>query len=141
MLEDLRQRLRSLIPFIQKEKQKILYTDFEDTIGEATEIDLSGIVDSFEKFRRKTRYFLREHLNEAAVGKLYGNQPIGVADLDDLKSVLLSAGLGTADDVARFYESPFTDVTPHGPEALFDAGDVGLLLAAVHEVRRNAEAA
>lgn len=41
----------------------------------------------------------------------------------------------------RFYESPFTDVSPQGPEALFESSDVDRLLGVVDEVRRRAEAA
>lgn len=41
----------------------------------------------------------------------------------------------------RFYESPFTDRSPHGPEALFEADDVDRLFDVVAGVRRNAEAA
>jgi type I restriction enzyme R subunit len=40
----------------------------------------------------------------------------------------------------RFYESPFTDVGPQGPDALFEASDVDRLLAVVADVRRSAEA-
>ena len=41
----------------------------------------------------------------------------------------------------RFYESPFTDVSPHGPDALFEADEVDRLVAAVDRVRHNADAA
>jgi len=41
----------------------------------------------------------------------------------------------------RFYESPFTDLSPHGPDALFESGDVDRLLQVVAEVRRRAEVA
>ena len=41
----------------------------------------------------------------------------------------------------RFYESPFTDVSPHGPDALFESDDVDRLIAAVDDVRSRAEAA
>lgn len=41
----------------------------------------------------------------------------------------------------RFYESPFTDLSPQGPDALFESGDVDRLLDVVAEVRRRAEAA
>lgn len=41
----------------------------------------------------------------------------------------------------RFYESPFTDLSPHGPDALFDSRDVDRLLEVVAEVRRGAEVA
>jgi type I restriction enzyme R subunit len=41
----------------------------------------------------------------------------------------------------RFYESPFTDVNPQGPDALFESSDVDRLLEVAAEVRRRAEAA
>lgn len=41
----------------------------------------------------------------------------------------------------RLYESPFIDVSPHGPDALFDATQMGQLLGVVADVRRRADAA
>ncbi len=42
---------------------------------------------------------------------------------------------------AMLYESPFTDLTPRGPEALFTSAQVDELLAAIEQVRRSAIAA
>ena len=39
------------------------------------------------------------------------------------------------------YESPFTDVSPQGPDALFNATQMGQLLGVVADVRRRADAA
>ncbi len=44
-------------------------------------------------------------------------------------------------EARRFYESPFTDLNPQGPDALFESADVDRLLAVVAGVRRRAEAA
>lgn len=44
-------------------------------------------------------------------------------------------------EVARLYESPFTDLTPHGPDALFKANEVDELLRALQAVRSTAVAA
>jgi type I restriction enzyme R subunit len=41
----------------------------------------------------------------------------------------------------RLYESPFTDLTPHGPEGLFGRGSVDELIAILDDVRRSAIAA
>jgi type I restriction enzyme R subunit len=42
---------------------------------------------------------------------------------------------------AMLYESPFTDLTPRGPEGLFSPAQVGDLLTAIKRVRRTAMAA
>jgi len=44
-------------------------------------------------------------------------------------------------DAAMLYESPFTDLTAHGPDGLFDSPQVDELLAAIERVRRTAMAA
>jgi hypothetical protein len=41
----------------------------------------------------------------------------------------------------RLYESPFTDLTPHGPDALFKATEVDELLGTLLAVRATAVAA
>ena len=44
-------------------------------------------------------------------------------------------------EARRFYESPFTDVSPLGPEGLFSAGEVDRLVAAARTVRDHAAVA
>ena len=41
----------------------------------------------------------------------------------------------------RFYESPFTDLSPQGPDALFESNEVDRLLGIVEEVRSRAASA
>ncbi|HTN99791.1 MAG TPA: type I restriction-modification enzyme R subunit C-terminal domain-containing protein, partial [Microthrixaceae bacterium] len=40
----------------------------------------------------------------------------------------------------RFYESPYTDVAPEGPDGLFEVADVARLINLVHDLRNTAEA-
>ena len=44
-------------------------------------------------------------------------------------------------DVAMLYESPFTDLTPKGPDGLFSSAQVDELIGALAQIRRNAIAA
>jgi type I restriction enzyme R subunit len=44
-------------------------------------------------------------------------------------------------DPGRLYESPFTDLTPRGPDGLFSAGQLDELLRALETVRATAIAA
>jgi type I restriction enzyme R subunit len=44
-------------------------------------------------------------------------------------------------EAARLYESPFTDLTPHGPEGLFAPAQLDELLRSLDAVRASAMAA
>jgi len=44
-------------------------------------------------------------------------------------------------EAARLYESPFTDLTPRGPDALFTSTQLDELLAVLASVRATAVAA
>jgi type I restriction enzyme R subunit len=204
MLENVRRRLRLLVQFIEMHNRKVVYTNFEDQIGEEVDVQFRELATAgeFERFRRKTRMFLAELHGDAAIEKIRHNELITVADIAALQRVLIESGIGSEADVdrarteagsfglfirrlvgldraaakdafagflddkrynanqiefvnlvideltqngviapRRFYESPFTDLSPQGPDALFESGDVDRLLDVVAEVRRRAEAA
>jgi type I restriction enzyme R subunit len=44
-------------------------------------------------------------------------------------------------DIARLYESPFTDLTPHGPDSLFNEAQVDELLSTLGHLHQTAVAA
>jgi type I restriction enzyme R subunit len=44
-------------------------------------------------------------------------------------------------DAAMLYQSPFTDITPRGPDGIFSSTQVDELVAAIEQVRRTAVAA
>jgi type I restriction enzyme R subunit len=44
-------------------------------------------------------------------------------------------------EAARLYESPSTDLTPHGPDGLFSSADVDQLIGVIASVRQTAVAA
>ncbi|MGP0109391.1 MAG: DEAD/DEAH box helicase family protein [Acidimicrobiales bacterium] len=204
MLENVRKRLRLLVQFIEKNKRKIIYTDFVDEMGEHVEYEFTGIAppSDFEKFRKKTLAFLKEHKGEMAVEKVHRNWPITPEDMTELERILIESDVGTLEDceqariqagsfglfirsligldraaakeafgkflddksysanqiefvnliiddlsqngvieVRRFYESPFTDLSPQGPEELFTSDQIDDLVKVLAEVRHTAEVA
>lgn len=105
MLETARKRLRALIKLIEKGKRNVVYTDFEDELGEGTTIDLPevGTGMNFERFREKARQFLKAHENHLTLQRLRHNQPLTPSDLDELERMLVEAG-GTKEAINRAKE-------------------------------------
>jgi type I restriction enzyme R subunit len=103
MLEVVRKRLRGLVGLIEKAERKPIYTDFEDELGLAAEVDLPEVTggDSFELFRVKARQFLSEHKNHIVVAKLRRNEALTKRDLRELESILLKSGAGRPEDLER----------------------------------------
>jgi type I restriction enzyme R subunit len=85
MVETVRRRLRSLVKLIEHKKRPPVYSDFEDSIGAHTEIEVPGISvgTDLDAFRRKARLFLKPHENHIAVLKLKRNEPLTPTDLAD----------------------------------------------------------
>ena len=203
MLEVLRKRLRGLIKLIEKQKRQPIYTDFEDVMGDEIIVELPGFtaLDNFEKFRAKTRAFLRSHQDHVVIFKLRTNKQLTPSDLSELEKILLENKLGVEEDIDRakeeshglglfvrslvgldrevakqelakfisgknlnsnqiefvdmivnyltahgamdaaiLYESPFTDITPQGPEGLFTSTQVDELFSILEEVSIRAAA-
>lgn len=106
MLEQVRQKMRDLVKFIDKEQRKIIYTDFEDEIGEITESSLDGLITTTDlaQYRKKMMHFLREHENHIAINKLKHNVPITPTDINELEKILFESGeIGSREDFEKTY--------------------------------------
>ena len=105
MLESARKKLRALIKLIDKGERHVVYTDFEDELGEGTDIDLPdvGTGMNLERFREKARQFLRAHESDLSLQRLKRNQPLTRTDLNQLEHMLLDAG-GTQEVIDRAKE-------------------------------------
>jgi type I restriction enzyme R subunit len=95
MLETVRRRLRDLVKLIELKKRPIVYTDFEDSVGSGTPVDIAGIQvgTDLDRFRMKARFFLKDYENHIAVLKLRRNEPLTAMDLQSLEQVLIDAGV------------------------------------------------
>lgn len=105
MLEHVRKQLRALVKLIEKGKRKVVYTDFEDELGEDTEVELPEVSSglNYERFKEKARQFLKAHEDHLALQRLKRNQPLTSADLTELERMLIEAG-GTKDVIDRAKE-------------------------------------
>ena len=103
MLEQARRRLRALVKLLEKTARKVVYTDFEDELGETAEVSLSlgGNAGDFERFRNKVRAFLRLNEDHIALHKLRRNLALTPSDLTELEKMLVTSGTGTREDFAR----------------------------------------
>jgi type I restriction enzyme R subunit len=198
-LELVRLRLRDLVQHIDKTKKRLVYTDFEDELGNGSTVDLPqiGAID-FNRFKRKARHWLLDHEDNLTLQKLRRGKPLTKVDLDQLASLLIEAGIADqaqiekatelsqgfdrfirslvgldraavagafsqfiadgatarqiefidlviehltergAMDPGLLYESPFTDLAPHGPEQIFDFDDARKLVALIEGVNQSA---
>jgi type I restriction enzyme R subunit len=98
MLETVRQRLRDLIKLIEWKKRPIVYSDFQDEIGDASEVALLGahVGTDMAKFRMKARHFLRDHMDHVAIRKLHMNEPLTPTDLAELERMFVEASVADA---------------------------------------------
>ncbi|WP_055477913.1 DEAD/DEAH box helicase family protein [Sphaerimonospora mesophila] len=125
MLENMRKRLRGLVKLIPRVKRGIVYTDFEDELGDLSVTQINGVSLGTDKsrFEAKVRTYLRSHENELVIQKIQRNRQITSADLDQLELIFLRNGFGTGDDIERAKSE-------HGGLGLFLRGLTGLDRAA-----------
>ena len=96
MLEHVRKQLRMLVKLIEKRKRSIIYTDFEDELGEPTTVPMPTSVSGidYERFKQKSEEYLRHHKDHIVIAKLRKNLPITAADLAELERIMLEQAGG-----------------------------------------------
>ncbi|MDN5930323.1 MAG: DEAD/DEAH box helicase family protein, partial [Pseudonocardia sp.] len=101
MLELVRLRLRGLVRLVEVTKRSPVYTDFEDELGDAIEIDLPGVTPgtNMERFRAKAAQYLEQHEDHVALQRLRRNKQLTADDLDALEQMLLASGAGQQGDI------------------------------------------
>ena len=103
MLESVRRRLRSLVKLIEVKRRSVVYTDFEDVIGDSAEVEVRGLSAGADmvRFRLKARQFLVEHGDHIAVLKLRRNEPLTTTDLSELERIFVEAGVAGDEDIEQ----------------------------------------
>ena len=92
-LEELRVRLRGLVPFLDRKKQKIVYTDFQDQVKGVRDVELGYMPKmTGAQYEKKVHAFLKNHLDHIVIHRLRTNQPLTATDLLGLERTLAEIG-------------------------------------------------
>lgn len=107
-LEEVREALRELLKYIDRTKQKIYYTDFQDKVTKVKEGQPIYNANNLKNYRKKVEHYLKEHQNELAIYKLRNNKKLTETDVRQLEKILWE-DLGSRTDYEREYgKTPIT---------------------------------
>ena len=123
-LEEVRTALRELLKYLERENQKIYYTNFEDIIVHEERNESIYNVNDLKDYRKKVEHYLKEHKDELAIYKLRNNKRLTKQDIESLEEILLQQ-LGNPSD----YQKEFGDT----PVSKLVRKIVGLDRAAANE--------
>ncbi len=102
IVEELRLRLRDLAQFVDKKKQKIVYTNFEDEVLEVREVQSVPMPSmTSSQYEKKVNDYLKSHLDSIAIQKLRLNEPLTKQDLEVLEETLVSIGEREGDKLLK----------------------------------------
>ena len=92
-LEELRVRLRGLVPFLDRKTRAVVYTDFQDEII-AVRDDAAVYLPKMTgvEYEKKVQEYLRNHLDHIVIHRLRTNQPLTATDLRGLEQTLVDIG-------------------------------------------------
>ena len=93
MIDFVRIHLRDLVKFVDRQAQSIIYTDFEDELGEVRTVDVPAYNSGFSpyQYRKKVEAYIRNHEDHIAIAKLKLNVPLTQTDLESMKEMLFAA--------------------------------------------------
>ena len=93
MLEDMRLRMRGLMPFLDRKKKKIVRTDFKDEVVAVHDDGITGMPSmTGAQYEKKVTEYIRNHENHIAIHRLRSNQPLTPKDLESLETTLKRIG-------------------------------------------------
>jgi len=95
ILEVARRKLRSLTRLVDKTARKRVYSDFEDVMGEAAEVEILQTEVGFDKarFTAKARHFLMAHKDHITVNKIHTQAALTPTDMEQLELLLIEQNL------------------------------------------------
>lgn len=105
-LDEVRESLRELLKYLQRETQKIYTTNFDDILVKEESNGAMYNANDLKNYRKKVEFYLKEHQDHMAVYKLRNNKELTKEDLKSLEEIMWHE-LGTkADYEKEFKEMP-----------------------------------
>ena len=87
---------------MEKEKRRIVYSDFEDKITISTVSDALATYTISENYKQRVEKYIRENVNNPVIQKLKQNIPISHFELQALENILFDGKeRGTKDDFIK----------------------------------------
>jgi type I restriction enzyme, R subunit len=93
LLEDLRIRLRDLVPLLERKERQVVYTNFQDEVRGVREEDVVPMPKmTGAQYEKKVRDYLKNHTDHLVIHRLRTNQPLTETDLKGLEQTLAEIG-------------------------------------------------
>ena len=80
------------MPFLDKKKRKIVYTDFQDEITAVRDDDIHLPKMTGAQYEKKVQEYLKNHLDHIVIHRLRTNRPLTAGDLRELEQTLVEIG-------------------------------------------------
>lgn len=104
-LDNVREEIRSIYKFIEKDNLVKRYTNLTDELtGEMEFRDILTPINNLEAYRKRVTSFIRKNANYLVIAKIKHNQPISTEELELIKKLLFEEDPDTAahlDDVLK----------------------------------------
>jgi len=101
-LDEVREALRELLEYLEKETQIIYTTNFEDIIPRGKIGGAFYNANDLKNYKKKDEIYLKEHRDELAIYKLRNNKKLTKQDLKLLEDLMWKE-LGTHADYEKEY--------------------------------------
>ncbi|MBS5713154.1 MAG: DEAD/DEAH box helicase family protein [[Eubacterium] rectale] len=105
-LDTVREALRGLLQYLDRQVRPIYYTNFTDSITDGTPGEPLYGGNDLKNYRKKVEFYLKEHSDKLSVYKLKNNKKLTETDLKELERILWTE-LGSKEDYVKEYgETP-----------------------------------
>ena len=104
-LEKLRESVRPLVKYLDKEAEAPVYTNFEDIleVANAQEVNIMPSYTNMQSYKDRVEAFIRKNKNHLVINKLYKNIPVTEAEIKKLEDFLFNQAAGTKEEFEKEY--------------------------------------